>query len=158
MMMMIAECWYQRLHEWRPADCDWTQPRLRSCGQVAYQSAAGQDHHQRRAVSVDQHNCSSRFSERLRCHYQQSSRTCRSGYTSCANARSLSTDATKTLVQAFVSRRLDWTIAMHCCMVSDELMRRVQSVQKPAARVRDSLGQLKTHLFGVLYWDSGAFW
>ena len=65
---------------------------------------------------------------------------CRSGYYQLRQlrpvTRSLSADAVKTLVQAFISSRLD--IATHCCIlygVSEGLMRRLQSAQNAAARL-----------------------
>ena len=48
-------------------------------------------------------------------------------------ARSLSTDAAKTLVHAFVSSRLDYCNALLHGM-SEELLHRIQSVQNAAAR------------------------
>jgi len=65
---------------------------------------------------------------------------CRSGYYQLRQlhpaTRSLSTDTDKTLVQAlaFVSSRLDYCNSL-LCVVSEELMRRLQSVQNTAARL-----------------------
>jgi len=62
---------------------------------------------------------------------------CRSGYYQLQLrpvARSLSTDAAKTLVHAFVSSRLNhWNALLHG--VSEGLLRCVQSVQNAAARL-----------------------
>ena len=48
--------------------------------------------------------------------------------------RSLSTDATKTLVQAFISNRLDYCNSL-LYGITDNLFRRVQAVQNAAARL-----------------------
>jgi len=63
---------------------------------------------------------------------------CRSGYYQLRQlrpiARSLSVDAAKSLVQAFISSRLDYCNAiLH--VLPDRLMRRLQSVQNAAARL-----------------------
>jgi len=49
-------------------------------------------------------------------------------------ARSLSIDAAKTLVQAFITRRLDYCNSLFCG-ITDNLFRRLQSVQNAAARL-----------------------
>jgi len=55
-------------------------------------------------------------------------------------ARSLSDDAAKTLVQAFISCRLDYCNAL-LCSISDGLVQRLQSVQNAAARLVTGAGR-----------------
>ena len=63
---------------------------------------------------------------------------CRSGYNQLRQlrpvVRSLSVNATKTLVQAFISCRLDYCNSL-LFGISDGLLRRLQSVQNAAARL-----------------------
>ena len=63
---------------------------------------------------------------------------CRSGYYQLRHlrqaVRSLSEDAIKTLVQAFVSCRLDYCNSLFFG-ISERLMNRLQSVQNPASRL-----------------------
>jgi len=65
----------------------------------------------------------------------RSAAVCRSGYYQLRQAvRSLSEDASKTLVQAFVSCRLDYCKSLFLG-ISEGLMNRLQSVQNAAARL-----------------------
>jgi len=63
---------------------------------------------------------------------------CLSGYYQLRQLRQAvqcsSVDATRTMVQAFITSRLDWCNALYYG-ISDELMRRLQSVQNAAARL-----------------------
>ena len=63
---------------------------------------------------------------------------CNSGYNQLCQlrpvVRSLSVNATKMLVQAFISCRLDYCNSL-LFGISDGLLRRLQSVQNPAARL-----------------------
>ena len=77
---------------------------------------------------------------------------CRSGYYQLRQlrpvTRSLSADAAKTLVQAFISSRLDYCNAL-LYGVSDRLMRRLQSIQDDAVRpARDHI----TPILRQLHW------
>jgi len=62
--------------------------------------------------------------------------------------RSLSDDAAKTLVQAFISCRLDYGNALLCC-ISDGLVQRLQSVQNASARLVTGAGR-REHITPVL--------
>ena len=77
---------------------------------------------------------------------------CRSGYYQLRQLRpvmgSLSADAAKTLVQAFISSRLDYCNAL-LYGVSDGLMRHLQSVQNAAARLVTS-AQRRDHITPIL--------
>jgi len=62
---------------------------------------------------------------------------CRAGYYRLRQLRptvkSLSVDAAKTLIQAFISNRLDYCNAA-LCSITDTLLRKLQAVQNAAAR------------------------
>ena len=77
---------------------------------------------------------------------------CRSAYYQLRQlrtiARSLSDDAAKTLVQAFISCRLDYCSAL-LCGISDGLVQRMQSVQNAAARLVTGAGG-REHITSVL--------
>jgi len=62
--------------------------------------------------------------------------------------RSLTHEAARTLIQAFISSRLDYCNSLHYG-VSDSLIRRVQSVQKADARLRTGAGR-RDHISPVL--------
>ena len=63
-------------------------------------------------------------------------------------ARSLSDDAAKTLVHAFISCRLDYCNAL-LCGISDGLVQRLQSIQNAAARLVSGAGR-REHITPVL--------
>ena len=75
---------------------------------------------------------------------------CRSGYNQLRQlrpvVRSLSMNATKTLVQAFISCRLDYCNSL---LYSDGLLQRLQSVQNAAARLVTSVRR-SDHITPVL--------
>ena len=77
---------------------------------------------------------------------------CRSAYYQLRQlrtiVRSLSDDAAKTLVQAFISCRLDYCNAL-LCGISDGLVQRLQSVQNAAARLVTGAGR-REHITPVL--------
>jgi len=136
-----------------------TEPSQVSCrvGLVGHQSSAGQDHHQRRAVAADQHN-SRRCSAQPQRHYRQSAV---SGCICCISLSQrllpatttslLSIDPAKTLDQAFVSSRLDYCNSL-LYGVSEELMRRLQSVQNAAARLVTGRSDYITLILRQLHW------
>jgi len=66
----------------------------------------------------------------------------------CTIARSLSDNAAKTLVQAFISCRLDYGNAL-LCGISDDLVQCLQSVQNAAARLVTGAGR-REHITPVL--------
>jgi len=75
---------------------------------------------------------------------------CQSGYYQLQQAiRSLSDDASKTLVQAFVSSRLDYCNSL-ICGISEGLMNRLQSVQNAAAH-RVTGTRCSDHISPVLH-------
>jgi len=78
---------------------------------------------------------------------------CRSGYYQLRQLRpvtgSLSADAAKTLVQAFISSRLDYCNVL-LYGVSDGMMRRLQSVQNAAARLVTG-ARRRDHITPILY-------
>jgi len=67
--------------------------------------------------------------------------------------RSLTTQTVKTLIQAFVSRRLDYCNSLLYC-VSDGLTRKLQLIQNAAARLITSVRRCDhiTHVLRQLYW------
>ena len=79
---------------------------------------------------------------------------CRSGYYQLRQLRgiiqSLTADATKTLVHAFISSRLDYCNSL-LFGVADQQLKRLQSVQNAAARLvtGSSHQTLRSHHFGV---------
>jgi len=77
---------------------------------------------------------------------------CRSAYYQLRQlrtiARSLSDDAAKTLVLAFISCRLEYCNAL-LCDISDGLVQRLQSVQNAAARLVTGAGR-REHITPVL--------
>ena len=122
----------------RPAVCDWTHPRQWLCGRAPV-TAGGQDHHQKCAATIIcRNNC--QFSAQPRCYHGQSTVTWRTccGYHQLRQlrpvARSLSTDAAKTLVHAFVSNRLDYCNALLYGM-SEGLLHYLQSAQNVTVRL-----------------------
>ena len=74
---------------------------------------------------------------------------CRAGYYRLRQLRptvkSLPVDASKSLIQAFISNRLDYCNAA-LCGITDTLLRKLQSVQNEAARLLYSL------TFGSFVW------
>jgi len=115
---------------WRPADCAWTQPKRRSWRRSL----------SRRAVAVDRGD-SHRFSTQPGRHHPAGCTCCRCLLQCIYQLRqlrpvtgSLSADAAKTLVQAFISSRLDYSNAL-LDGITDGLMHRLQSVQNAAARL-----------------------
>jgi len=77
---------------------------------------------------------------------------CRSAYYHLRQIRpalqSLTRDAAKTLVQAFISSRLDYCNSV-CCGIADKLLQRLQSVQNAAARLVTRTGR-REHISPVL--------
>jgi len=75
---------------------------------------------------------------------------CRAGYYRLRQLRptvkSLPVDAAKTLIQAFISNRLDYCTAA-LCGITDTLLRKLQSVQNAAARL---LTRRREHITPVL--------
>jgi len=69
---------------------------------------------------------------------------CRAGYYRLRQlrptVRSLPIDAAKTLIQAFISNRLDYCNAA-LCGITDTLLRKLQSVQNAAARLLTQTGR-----------------
>ena len=90
----------------------------------------------------------------------QVSAVCRSGFFFQLRqlrpvVRSLSTDATKTLVQAFISNRLDYCNSL-LYGITDNLLRRVQAVQNAAVRLITGVRRHKriTPVLKQLHWLS----
>jgi len=89
----------------------------------------------------------------------QVSAVCRSGFFQLRQlrpvVRSLSTDATKTLVQAFISNRLDYCNSL-LYGITDNLLRRVQAVQNAAVRLITGVRRHKriTPVLKQLHWLS----
>jgi len=155
---------------WRLADCVWILPKCRSCGWAPASSW-------RRSLSKMCHCCwvltvvtvvdsarnlgviiNSQLS--LDAHITA---VCRSGYYQLwqllLKTGSLSADAAKTLLQAFISSRVDYcNTILHG--VSDWLMRRLQSVQNAAAWLitgtprRDHISPIlrQLHWLPVCHW------
>jgi len=77
---------------------------------------------------------------------------CRAGYYRLRQLRptvkSLPVDAAKTLIQAFISNRLDYCNAA-LCGITDTLLRNLQSVQNAAARLLTRTGR-REHITPVL--------
>jgi len=77
---------------------------------------------------------------------------CRAGYYRLRQLRptvkSLPVDAARTLIQAFISNRLDYCNAA-LCDITDTLLRKLQSVQNAAARLLTQTGR-REHITPVL--------
>jgi len=145
---------------WKPDDSDWTPPRPMWCGWVLYSSwrkstfrrfrwcrHASTSRKRRLGVIVDSQLTLS----------AQVAAVCRSGYYQLRQlrplVRSMSSDAIKTLVQAFISCRLDYYNSMFY-VITDGLMIRLQSVQNVAASLASSARRYD-HITPVL--DVGYF-
>jgi len=136
-----------------------TEP-IEDSGDVAgFKSAVGQDKHQRRptllSANVTVVNTARDLGVILDSQLSLDAHVasvCRSSYCQLKQlrpvARSLSIEAAKTLVQAFVSSRLDYCNAI-VHGLPEKLMRRLQSVQNAAARVITS-ARRRDHITPIL--------
>jgi len=141
-------CWRQRLDDGKPTTTELIQDS-------GFKSTVGQGQHQRRAATVNSHNSRQHSSwpgvildSQLSLDTHIAS-VCRIDYYQlrqlCPCTRSLSVCAAKTLVQAFISSRLDYCNAL-LHSVSENLMWRLQLVQNAATRmITSARGVITSH-------------
>ena len=144
---------------WVQAGCEWTRTRRKSCGlapsfncwKSTFKTCQSLQHPSK---SSTQHTILEWWSTVVSGLTMSDHVTavCRSAYYQLRQlrtiARSLSDDAAKTLVLAFISCRLEYCNAL-LCDISDGLVQCLQSVQNAAARLVTGAGR-REHITPVL--------